>query len=90
VAFGVQYNILRLQIAIDYAVTVQALQGQDDLSCVEAGSLFGEFRLLAQVEEELTSVKKINNEVEALWGLEGVMQLDDKWVINPFQNHAFN
>lgn len=89
-AFAVEDDILGFEVAIDYAVAVETLKGQDYLRCVETGSLFSEFGLLAQMEEKLTTVKEVNHEVQSLWGLEGVMQLDNERVINSFQNHAFN
>ena len=71
--FVVEQDVLWLQVPVDDGVRVEALDGQDDLRCVEAGALFGEPALGFQVVEELASVQEIQDEVEFLGRLKRVM-----------------
>ena len=48
------------------------------------------FALLPQVEEKLSSIEKVNDEVEAFWSLKRVMQLHDERMIDSFKDHALN
>ena len=41
-AIGVEEEILGLQISVDDAFAMEVVETQSDLSCVEAGTVFGE------------------------------------------------
>lgn len=61
----------------------------NELCSVEASTSLREFRLLTKMEEQLTAVKEIHNEVELSIGLEGVVQLNDEGTVDLFQNVTF-
>ena len=87
---GVKDNIFWLQIPVDYPIAVQALKSQNYLSCIEARSLLMKLCLFAQVEEKFSTIQKIDDEIETLWRLKRVVQLDNERVIYSLQDHALN
>lgn len=59
---------------------MKVLEGEDDFGSVEASTFLTESNLITQVEEELTAVQEICDEVEGLGRLERVVQFHDKGV----------
>ena len=89
-AFRVQDDVLRLEVSVYDPVTMQALQGEYDLCCVESCSILVELRLLSQVEEQLATVEEVDDEVETLWCLECIMELYYEGMVDSFKDHALN
>ena len=61
---------------------MEVLQGQDNVCCVELGSILLKSADLAQVKEELATWTVLQTEVKLALGLEGIVHLDDELVID--------
>jgi len=90
VTFRVKNNVLWLEIAVNYSVSVETLESKDDFCGVKSCSLIVKLQFLPQMKEQLTSVEEIDHEVQSLWRLESVVQLHDKRVVDAFQNHPLH
>lgn len=77
-ALLVQKDVLWLEVSVDNTVGVEALQSQQDLSGVEAGSVFREPLFSAQMIKKFASVQKVDDKIELLGVLKSVMQSNDK------------
>ena len=90
VTLRVEKYVFRLQISIDDTVLVEVLEGEDDLGGIEPSSVFTESNLVAQMEEEFSTIEEVCDEVEALSRLEGVMELDHERVIDLLHDIALD
>jgi hypothetical protein len=81
VAVLVDKNVLRLKIAVDDALEMQVLQGEDDLSGVELASVFLKAAFVGKMVKELTAVYKVHDQVEVLTVLERKVELHYKRVV---------
>ena len=70
VAFKVDDNVLRLQIAIDDVDAVQVLDGQQDLGQVKRRHVLGQSVGLVQQAEHVTAGIKLSDEENLLFSLE--------------------
>ena len=70
VAFKVDDNVLRLQIAIDDVDAVQVLDGQQDLGQVKGRHILGQSVGLVQQAEHITAGIKLSDEENLLFSLE--------------------
>ena len=70
VAFKVDDNVLRLQIAIDDVDGVQVLDGQQDLGQVKRRHVLGQSVGLVQQAEHVTAGIKLSDEENLLFSLE--------------------
>lgn len=59
-----QEEVLELQVAVEDAGVVEVLEAEDDLRGVEADPALGELLVVAEVEEKLPAVDKIEYQVE--------------------------
>jgi hypothetical protein len=84
--FGVEEDVFRLEVPVDDAVLMQALEGQQNLCGIKSSSVFREPLFSPEVIEELAAVQKVNDEIQLLRGLESVMQSDDEGMPNLLQN----
>ena len=89
-ALRVKNNVLRLEVSVDYTVSMEALERKNDLSCVKARSRLFELGLFAQVEEKFATIEKIDYEIQPLWRLESIVQLDDERMIDSLQDHSLH
>ena len=89
-ALRVKNNVLRLEISVDYTVSMEALERKNDLSCVKARSRLLELGLFAQVEEKFATIEKIDYEIQPLRRLESIVQLDDERMIDSLQDHSLD
>ena len=80
VALRIKKHILWLEISVDDTVLMEMLESQGNLSRIKARPILVETDLLAQMEEQLSTVEEVRHEVERLGRLEGVVQLDDERV----------
>ena len=69
---------------------VEMLEGKSNLCSVETSPVFTEPDLVAKVEEQLSAIQEVGDEVEALGRLESVVQLDDERVRNLLHNVALD
>ncbi len=60
--------------------------GASDLSGVELNSILGKASFLLQMEEQLASVDVVQNHVEFVLGLEGVVQANDEGMLDLLEN----
>jgi hypothetical protein len=82
VAIRVKEHILRFEISVDDAISMEAPNGFNELCGVEASTSLWELGLLPEMEEEFTSVEEVHDEVEFGICLEGIMELDNKGTVN--------
>jgi hypothetical protein len=59
VTFAVEKNVLELDVAVDDAVLVEVLEGEDNLADVDANLVLGELFALVEVREQLAAVNVI-------------------------------
>mmetsp|Transcript_122498 Transcript_122498/g.305938 ORF Transcript_122498/g.305938 Transcript_122498/m.305938 type:complete len:211 (+) Transcript_122498:548-1180(+) len=85
-AISIKENILRFEIPIDDVQPVQILDGQQDLRGVKSPTALGEAASPAEVEKELAPGAILQDEVELLGCLEGVVQRHDKRVRDGLQD----
>mmetsp|Transcript_26530 Transcript_26530/g.69700 ORF Transcript_26530/g.69700 Transcript_26530/m.69700 type:complete len:368 (-) Transcript_26530:7-1110(-) len=78
VAFGVEENILGLEVPVDDGHLVQIFDGEENLGGVEPATTFGEASRPAQVEEQLATRAEFENEEELLGRLERVVKGNDE------------
>ena len=90
VALPVEKTVLGLQVAVQNAdVLVQVLKRKYHFRHVEGRGILLEHALHRKVGEQLAPLGVLENQVELLVVLEGVEELDDKWMaVHAFQHHA--
>ena len=86
----VDKHIFGFEIAIDDALRMQMLKGKHHLGGIKLGTSLRETNLVTQVEEKLTTIEEISDEVEGLCRLESVMQFDHKGMRYLLHNVPFN
>lgn len=65
-AVNVEQDVFRLDVSVDDVFVVQVFQSQKDLAKVESRCVFIEHRVKVDVEEELSSRAKFNQQVEVV------------------------
>ncbi len=65
---AVQQNILRFEVSVHYAVLVHGVESHGDLSSIESCHVVRELFHPAQVEEQLTSSRVVQNKVPVRGG----------------------
>mmetsp|Transcript_70 Transcript_70/g.283 ORF Transcript_70/g.283 Transcript_70/m.283 type:complete len:342 (+) Transcript_70:594-1619(+) len=86
VARVIKQQVLRLEVPVDDGLSVQVLEGKDDLRGIEARCFVGEAPRLAQVGEELATDDVLHHQVEVHGVLEGSKQVDDEGVIDHLED----
>ena len=66
VPLGVKKDIFWLQVTVDDAIGVEMLQSKHHLCCIEARSILCKADLVAQMEEQFSTVEEISDEVKIL------------------------
>lgn len=89
-SFGIQKNVFWLQISINYVVLVKTSDSINHFSGVDFGSPFAKLTFFSKISEHLTTVQKVNEEVQFGLRLEGVMETHDIWVLNLFEDISFS
>ena len=69
---------------------MEAAESFDQLRCVEACPSLTELLIFTQMVEQLATVEEIHDEVELGRCLESVVQLDNEWTVNLFQDISFS
>ena len=69
---------------------MEALERKYYLSSIEARPRLLELGLFAQVEEKLSTIQKVYHEIQPLWRLKSIVQLDNKWMVDSLQNHSLD
>lgn len=86
----VHQNVARLQVSVNNPSVVQRLKAQNNLSCVELYELLTEADVVLEMESQVTAIEEIQNKVEALGRLEGVVKLHDKRTVKFFEILSFD
>ena len=60
---------------------MKIVDGKENLSCIEFGSGLFEAFALSEMGEHLSSSDEVHDEENFLFGLEGVLQLDEEGVV---------
>jgi len=68
---------------------VEVLEGQEYVGGIEGRILKFESLTMTNVEVEFAAHAIVEHEVETLAVLEGVFQLNDKWVLRPLEDAPF-
>ena len=87
--FGIQKNVFWLQVSINYVVLVKTSDSINHFSGVDFGSSFAKLTFFSKIGEHLTTVQKVNKEVQLGLRLEGVMESHNIWILNLFENVSF-
>lgn len=74
-------EVLWLEVTVDDSGVVQVLEREADLGAVELDALDRELLLALKVEEQLTAVDEVEDEVEFVVGLEAVMEVHEERVV---------
>ena len=74
----VEHNVLWLEVAVHNVAAVEVLEGQRDLRRIKAGLWVQEDRLAAEHAVQLTATQERHHQVQAVVGLEGVLEADNK------------
>ena len=69
-------------LSVEDVERVEVLEGQEDVGRIELGSVLLEAADLTQVEEKFTAWAVFETEIELAFRLEGVVHLDDEFVID--------
>ena len=86
VPFTGEQQVLRLEITVENTTVMEVFQAKHDFGAVEASALFAEGLVLLEVEEELSSVDVIHDEVQLVRGLERVVEVDKEGVAELLQD----
>ena len=73
-------------LAVDYVIFVEVLEGEQDVRRVERRILEFESLAVADVEVQLAPHAVVQDEVEPVSVFEGVLELDDEWVLRTLKN----
>ena len=76
----VQKYILRFEVTIDDSVLVEMGESKNNLSRIKPSPILREPDLVAQVEEQFSTIQKICHEIQALVRLKRVVELDHEGV----------
>eukprot|EP00128_Syssomonas_multiformis_P018552 Colp12_sorted_trinity150504_noHs@33982 len=70
----VHKNVLRLEISVYNVIAVQVVNSKEKLSCIEACSFLVEHLLVLQMEEQLTTIDVVEDQVYLFGIMEGVLE----------------
>ena len=85
----VEEDIFWLEIPINYTILMQALECDQNLSWVENCPFLLKSLFLPKMVKQFSSVQKIHDKVQLLRILKGVVQLNNKRVIDFLQHDSF-
>lgn len=83
-------NVLRLEVSVDNVGLVEVTDCEGDLCGVELCLFLRKTLLLRQVLEELASLHKLHDEVDAIGLLEDVVHSNDEGVIDLVEDHLLD
>ena len=89
VSVAVKKNVLGFEVAIDYPLLVEELQGKDDLGRVEARSLKLKSMFGLEHLKQVASLQEIQDETELGTRLECVVELNDEGAVRVRQYISF-
>ena len=73
-------------LSVDYVVFVEVLEGEQDVCSVKHCVLKFESLAVADVEVEFTAHAIVQDKVEPVSVFEGVLELDDEWMLRSLKN----
>ena len=79
---AVEKNILWLQVPIDYVLIVKLLDSDEDLGQVESRILESQAELLIDLEKELTTWTKLEQEVQILLILHSIDKVNEETTLS--------
>ena len=74
----VEQDVLRLQVPVDDLFVVQVLNGEEQLSNVEAGLMLRKGDFPSQMEAQVLARTVVESQVEVVRSLKGEVQVDDE------------
>lgn len=82
VAFSVNEEVLRLEIAVGDVHSVEVLEGEEDLAREEKGHVVGETTFASQQSEKFATAGVVKQHVDVRWRLEVPLQVHDEWMVD--------
>ena len=73
-------------LAVDYVIFVEVLKGEQDVCGVKRCVLKFESLAVADVKVEFAAHAVVQDKVEPVSVFEGVLELDDEWVLRSLKN----
>jgi len=89
-ALGVDQDVFRLYISVDYSLGMQVLQRKNALGHVKLGTLFRKLSCELEMVKQLAAVDKFHNEIKIYVILEGELQLHHKWMVELLQDFSLS
>jgi len=89
-ALGVDQDVFRLYISVDYSLGMQVLQRKNALGHVKLGTLFRKLSCELEMVKQLATVDKFHNEIKIYVILEGELQLHHKWMVELLQDFSLS
>jgi hypothetical protein len=86
VAFLIENYVVRLEVPKNDVVLVQVLKGEDDLAQIHSREFLTETLLLGEGHSHVSARAIIQNQVQSLSGLEGIVQTHYKGMLGQAQH----
>jgi len=68
---------------------MQAFKCTNDLCCIEPSPFLWKFDFFPKVPKEFTSIEEIQDKIQLIIRLKGIVKVDDKRILDLFQNFSF-
>ena len=90
VSISCHQHIFRLEISVENVLRMQVMQCQQDITCVESGSIFLEPSNLRKIEKEFSTWAVFQHKEQFTLTLEGIVHFDNEWMLYIFQDSPFS